>query len=74
MFELYRETPEGAEPAEGVEPDANVEGAKWRWQITSGDKVLARSEESWTKRSAALTAVRKFRETVANAGVVEKLV
>lgn len=74
MFEIYRETPEGGEPVEGAEPDATVEGAKWRWRITSGDKVLAQSEDSWTKRSAAITAVKKFRETVANAFVVEKLV
>jgi len=68
MFELYREVNGSA--AESAEE--NAEG-KWRWQLTVGDKVLARSEESWGKRSAAKAAVDKFRTAVAGAAIVEKL-
>lgn len=84
MFEVYREAPGGgiqpsddAEPTAGTDivPAAEGEAAapRWRWQLTLGDKVLATSADSWTKRSAAIAAVQKLRTIVASAGVVEKL-
>lgn len=72
MFELYREKTDGAEPSEG-ETDAATETGKWRWQLTQGDKVIATSDESWTKRSAAKAAVDKVKALVAHAPVIEKL-
>ena len=85
MFELYREDGKAApaDEAEGArEPGTDLVVAaggeepgvgRWRWQLTLGDKVLARSEESWGKRSAAKAAVDKLKSLVASAAIVEKL-
>lgn len=49
------------------------ESNEWRWRLTAGDKILAKSAESYRRRGAAVKAWERVRDLAPKVGLVEIL-